>query len=425
MHNGVKDTLTELRSKFWLVKGRQTVKKLLHDCVTCRRYEGKAYKAPPPPPLPDFRVKTAPAFTFTGLDYAGPLYVKEAKRKTEKKVWICLYTCCVTRAVHLDIVPDLTPEAFLRSFRRFTARRGLPSSIVSDNGTTFKSASKQITELMRSPGVKQYLAEKRVKWIFNLERAPWWGGLFERMVRSMKRCLKKTIGGAKLTYEELMTVTVEVEMILNSRPLSYVSSQEVDEPLTPSHLLHGRRLLSLPDHRTTGDLSDPDVELSPTDLSKRANHLSNVMNHFWHRWKNEYLIDLRDSHRHSGKSSNSTPIAVGDIVVVHDEERPRGFWRLARVQDLITGADGLVRGATIRVKSKNRRSSTLRRPIQLLYPLEIRSEDESVASDDHGGPAVNHAAEDFQQPIQPRRNPRRAAAVESERRRRAWIEELV
>ena len=228
--------------------------------MTCRRYEGKPYKAPPPP-LPDFRVTTAPAFTFTGLDYAGPLYVKGAKKKTEKKVWICLYTCCVTRTVHLDIVPDLTPEAFLRSFRRFTARRGLPSKIVSDNATTFKSASKQITKLMNDPGVKQYLSEKRVQWIFNLERAPWWGGLFERMVRSMKRCLKKTIGGAKLTYEELMTVTVEVEMILNSRPLSYVSSEDVDEPLTPSHLLHGRRLLSLPDNSNNGDLTDPDVEL--------------------------------------------------------------------------------------------------------------------------------------------------------------------
>ena len=84
------------------------------------------------------------------------------------------------------------------------------------------------------------------------------GGLFERMVRSMKRCLKKTIGGAKLTYEKLMTVTVEVEMILNSRPLSFVSSEDVDEPLTPSHLLHGRRLLNLPDSVNTRDLSDPD-----------------------------------------------------------------------------------------------------------------------------------------------------------------------
>lgn len=107
MHSGVKDILTELRSKFWLVKGRQADNKFPHNCVTCLRYEGKPYKAPPPPPLPDFQVTTAPAFTFTGLDYAGPLYVKGEKKKTEKKVRIFLYTCCVTKAVHLDIVPDL------------------------------------------------------------------------------------------------------------------------------------------------------------------------------------------------------------------------------------------------------------------------------------------------------------------------------
>ncbi|PFX12550.1 hypothetical protein AWC38_SpisGene23473 [Stylophora pistillata] len=204
------------------------------------------------------RVTTAPAFTYTGLDHAGPLKAKETKSKTEK-VLICLYTCCVTRALHLDMVPDLTPEAFLRSFRRFSARQGLPSNIVLDNGTTFKSASKQITELMRYPEVMRYLAEKRVKWIFNLERAPWWGGLFERIVRSVKRCLKKTIGGARLTCEKLTTVIAEVEMILNSIPLSYVSSSE-DEPRSPSHLLHGR-ILNPADHRFTGDLSDPDVEL--------------------------------------------------------------------------------------------------------------------------------------------------------------------
>ena len=163
MHDGVKETLTELRSTFWLARGRQVVKKLLYSCVTCRRHEGKPYQAPPPPPLPEFRVKTAPAFAFTALDYAGPLYVKGANKKTEGKVWICLYTCCVTRAVHLDIVPDLTAEAFLRSFRRFTARRGLPLKIVSDNGSTFKSASRQIADLMKSLVVRQYLAVKKVE----------------------------------------------------------------------------------------------------------------------------------------------------------------------------------------------------------------------------------------------------------------------
>ena len=257
------------------------------------------------------------------------MYVKGTSKKTEEKVWICLYTCCVTRAFHLDIVPDLTAEAFPRSFRRFTARRGLALKIVSDNGSTFKSASRQIADLMKSPVVRQYLAEKRVEWIFNLEKATSWGGLFERMVRSVKRCIKKTIGGARLTYEELLTVIIKTEMILNARPLSYVTSADAEEPLTPSHLLHGRRLMSLPD-TCTGDLMDPDFELSSMVLSKRMNHLSNVMNHFWRRWRDEYLIELRNSHRHSAKNTAPTTVAVGDMVAVHDEDLPRGLWKLAR-----------------------------------------------------------------------------------------------
>ena len=212
----MKETLTELRSKFWLARGRQVVKKLLHSCVTCRRHEGKPYQAPPPPPpLLEFRVKTAPAFTITALDFAGPLYVKGANKKTDEKMWICLYTCCVTRAFHLDIVPVLTAEAFLRRFRRFTARIGLPLRIVSGNGSTFKSTSRQIADLMKSLVLRQSLAVKKVEWIFNLEKAPWWGGLFERMVRSVKRCVKKTTGGARLANEELLTVIIETEMILS------------------------------------------------------------------------------------------------------------------------------------------------------------------------------------------------------------------
>ena len=212
-------------------------------------------------------------------------------------------------------------EAFLRSFHRFTTRRGLPLKIVLDNGSTFKSASRQIADLMKSSVVRQYLAVKKVKWIFNLEKAPWWGVLFERMVRSVKRCIKKTIGGARLTYEELLTVIIETEMIPNVRPLSYVTSVDAEKPLTPSHLLHGRRLMGLPDP-CTGDLIDPDFELSSTELSKRMNHLSNVMIHFWRRWRDEYLIELRNSHRHSAKNAAPTPVAVGDIRVVHDEELP-------------------------------------------------------------------------------------------------------
>ena len=219
MHGGVKSTVTELRARFWIVQGRHFGRKLLYKCVICRKLEGRPYQAPPPPPLPEFRVKECSPFTYTGVDFAGPLYVKNHSGP-QQKVWICLYTCCVTRAIHLDLVPSLTASAFMRSLRRFSARRGTPLLMVSDNGKTLKSAAREITKLMNDPAVKQYFANARMKWTFSLEKAPWWGGIFERLVRSVKRCLKKTIGGATLTYEELLTVVVEVEMILNCRPLS-------------------------------------------------------------------------------------------------------------------------------------------------------------------------------------------------------------
>ena len=136
MHGGVKLTLTELRARLWIVQGRQFVKKLLYKYVICRKLEGRPYQAPPSPPLPEFRVKECPPFAYTGVDFAGPLYVK-TYTGPQQKVWICLYACCVTRAIHLDLVPSLTTSAFLRSLRRFSARRGTPLLMVSDNGKKF------------------------------------------------------------------------------------------------------------------------------------------------------------------------------------------------------------------------------------------------------------------------------------------------
>ena len=166
LHGGVKETLTELRSKFWLVRGRNFVRKLLSSCVVCKRLEGRPYKALKSPPLPEFRVKEAPPFTYVGLDYVGPLYVKSTN-ELDEKAWICLITCCVSRAVHLEVVPNMTSQAFLRSFRRFTARRSTPLLVISDNAKTFKAASKELKALMNDPQVKKYFWQQRTKWSFN------------------------------------------------------------------------------------------------------------------------------------------------------------------------------------------------------------------------------------------------------------------
>ena len=163
LHNGVKDTLNEVQSKFWNVKGRSLVRKIIHQCVICKRLEEKPCLGPPPPPLPKFRVAEDPPFTYTGMNFAGPLFIRTGSAEDNSKVWICLYTCCVVRAIHLDIVPDLTTQAFIRSLKRSSARRGLPKKFVSDNGRTFKAAARTINAILQHEDVKQYLCGRGIE----------------------------------------------------------------------------------------------------------------------------------------------------------------------------------------------------------------------------------------------------------------------
>lgn len=336
----------------------------------------------------------------------------------DEKAWICLITCCVSRAVHLEVVPNMTSQAFLRSFRRFTSRRATPLLVVSDNAKTFKAASKELLTLMRDPQVKKYFLQQRMQWSFNLEKAPWWGGFFERLVGSLKRCLKKTIGKARLSYDELVTAVTEAESILNSRPLSYVSSEDVEEPLTPTHLLSGRRILSLPDrHQENPEDEDFQVDLSTNDLNKRVRYLNSIIEHFWRRWRNEYLIELRNAHKSPKKTVEKASVEVGDIVLVHDENHSRSFWRIGRIKELVNStADGKSRGAVVRVMSKKGKITTLRRPLQLLYPMEINCK---LAKDEVQSEQENGAQESTES-----ERPRRRAAIAGELLIRHWIKDM-
>ena len=138
------------------------------------------------------------------------------KTQESKKVWICLYTCCVTRAVSIDLVPDMSTGTFIRSLKRFCARRGMPHLFVSDNGKTFKAASRVTNGIVTSEEVQKYLSRVNIKWHFNLAKSPWWGGIFERLIRSTKRCLRKVVGQAKLMYDEFLIAIAEIESIINS-----------------------------------------------------------------------------------------------------------------------------------------------------------------------------------------------------------------
>ena len=355
-HNGVKETLAELRSVYWIVKGRQIVKRSLRRCLLCKRIEGLAYPPPVTSDLPDFRVGASRAFDAVGVDFCGPIYVKDIyKPGSMHKAYIAINTCTSTRMLHLELTPDLTTAAYLRSHRRFIARRGCPSLMVSDNGKTFKGQE-----------LKKFNAMNGTKWRFNLSKAAWWGGVFERMVRSTKRCLKKAIGLRKLSYEELNTILIEIEAVINNRPLVYVEEEDMDQLLTPSHLFCGRRTMDK-EFRLSHETED---ELNPNNLISRTKQINASIDHFWRRWSKEYLIELRENHKMKNKQSN-LEVRPGDAVFIHEDYVKRNKWHMGVIEKCIVGADGVTRGATVKKVDKDGKTSYINRPLQKLYPMEL------------------------------------------------------
>ena len=224
LHVGVSQTLSLIRQKYWIPGGRSAVKTVLLKCSVCRHYEGGPYKMPSMPPLPTKRVTQSSPFSHSGVDYFGPLFIKA--KNENRKVWVCLYTCLVTRAIHLELMSDMSTEQFLLGFRRFLSQHGKPKEIISDNASQFKFASDIIEKVWRQilseKDVLSYAANESIKWKFIVELAPWMGGFYERLIGLVKRSLRKAIGKLCLTYDQLLTILKEVEAVVNSRPLVYI-----------------------------------------------------------------------------------------------------------------------------------------------------------------------------------------------------------
>ena len=160
-----------LRQTFWITSIRQYVRKLLRRCVTCRKVQGTAFRTPDPAPLPKLRVQEAIPFSVTGVDFTGPLYVRSENGIT--KSYICLFTCAVTRAVHLEVVSDLSKKMFLQAFRRFSSRRSLPHHMISDNASTFLASSETLSDPIQSASLKEQFSRQGVELKSIPKRAPW------------------------------------------------------------------------------------------------------------------------------------------------------------------------------------------------------------------------------------------------------------
>jgi len=230
----------------------------------------------------------------TGVDFTGALYVRGSQG--EIKVYVCLFTCAVTRAVHLEVVADLSVETFLLALRRFSGRRSTPKVMISDNASTYLAAADELKQLFDSTLLSDTLNRQGIDWRFIPKRAPWFGGFWERLIGLTKQTLKKILGRTFTTLPILQTLIVEVEAVLNDRLLTYLSSDIRDpQPLTPSNLIYGHRIVMLPHLLCEDDeTTDESFQMDGSDalMRKRAKTQALILKHFWVRWKQEYLTSL-------------------------------------------------------------------------------------------------------------------------------------
>ena len=317
-HCGPTLLLVSLGRRFHVVNARRLTRSICSQCKVCRKAAPRTHPQQLGE-LPAERVSTTPAFDSTGLDFAGPFTLKRGytRKPSYIKAYLCLFVCLSTKAIHIEVVSDLTTASFLAALKRFVARRGCPTTIHSDNGSNFIGARNQLRELYNflqsedtDSTIHQHLLKHRITWDNIPERAPHFGGLWESAVKTMKYHLKRVVDSQILTYEELATVSTQVEACLNSRPLLATTSHDSDgiTPLTPGHFLLLKPPTAYPDY--------PKLPEEPCKLKKW--HLcQSIIQHFWDRWSHEYLQTLQ------ARSKWKTPqpnLQVGDIVVLKEDK---------------------------------------------------------------------------------------------------------
>ncbi|KAH7670002.1 Integrase core domain containing protein [Aphelenchoides avenae] len=401
-HAGAQTTLANLRQRVWFTHGLRTVRSVIaQHCWPCRRFDAKPFPTPRWPPLPANRVQPGRPFSAIGVDFFGPVLLKSTNpggSTYTRKHWVVIFVCMTVRAIHMEIVESMDTSSFIRALNRFAGRRGMPASILSDNGKQLLAAREVLKtfqpavdgnathSVAPSETLERFLQQHRIRWTTITEVAPWRGGSYERLIGPVKNALRRSIGSGKrvLSRDDFETLLIGVESTVNSRPLTYISDAAHEfRIIRPKDFI----LPMSSDDRPADALVPPSTESGDdTDyvhngsVSTRDRVLATLqrsndrLQRFWKIWRDDYLAGLRARGYASKPKRNGSTTRhpqIGDIVLVFDDTSPRSCWKLATIIELVTATANQIPSARIRFANRYE----ARRAINHLYPLELADQE--------------------------------------------------
>lgn len=363
LHAGPSALMSFVKQTYWPLRAKSSIKKIVHECVVCFRAKPTEINQLMSD-LPSARVTLTKAFANTAIDYAGYFNIRSGytRNAPHVKCYIAMFKCMSTGAIHLELVSDLTATAFIAALDRFTSRRGKPVIIFSDNATCFHGADKELQEILRiqDPIASRYCLDQAIKWQFTTPRAPHAGGIYEAGIKNVKYHLKRVMNRT-FTFEQFITILCKVEAILNSRPLTPLSSDPTDiRVLTPGHFLIGGPLNAIPQRDF--------INVSSNRL-KAWEGLQQIQQQFWESWYKDYLHNLQTRPR---KFQDIQYFKVGEMVLVKEPNVPPMKWMMGRIVKLFPSPrDKVVRNVRIitQLGEKDRHVRYLSR-----FPIETTDE---------------------------------------------------
>lgn len=348
-HQGRHFTEGALRKAgFWITGAKRLIQSFIHRCVTCRKLRG-TLEIQKMADLPSDRLEPGPPFCNVGIDAFGPWHVVTRKTRggsAQSKRWAILFSCLTTRAVHIEVVEEMSSSAFINALRRFVAIRGKVKIFRSDRGTNFVGSTDHLkidTVNVENGPLRDFLNKSGTVWIFNPPHSSHMGGVWERIIGISRRILDSmlsTVDGKNLTHDVLVTFMAEVSAIINNRPLVPINADPESPMILSPSILLTQKTSDIDTVCTLNDFSVKDLYKAEW---RRVQTLANI---FWTRWREEYIQTLQVRRKWHHKKPN---LRKGDVVLLRDKNVCRNEWPNGVVEEAFSSSDDIVRKVRVRV----------------------------------------------------------------------------